>query len=144
MNKIHGSEFAHYIAIEGYGEYPRLFCPVCGNPITFRNEACPHLLFVAQYESMEAQVFVDYVHPKLNKTDEALSRELSGTQPIDLASSLNLNPASTLVMSIENLFNGPISSDLLQVVAVVEFPPCSDALKAWKRHPKNPINAGNQ
>jgi len=113
-------------------------------PITFRKEACPHLLFAGEYGSMDGQVTVDYVHPKLNKTDDALGNELSGTRPTDLASKLNFNRDSTFVLSVESLFNGPLNSDLVHVVAAIEFPPCSDELTAWKRPSKDPIEPAPQ
>ncbi len=134
MAKAQKSKFPNYVAVEGDdAKYPQLYCPVCGIQVTPESDGCPHLLFECAFSNLDAEVDVNFLHPKFQKTKDVLSEELFRAKPTDLASKLNLDPASTLVLVVETIFSGPACSEILNVAVGIEFPPCGPELKACKR-----------
>ena len=133
MSNAQKSKFPTYVAVEGDGtKYPQLYCPVCGIQVTPDNEGCPHLLFECAFSTLDGEVGVNFLHPKFNKTTDAIEEELWGTRPTNLASKLNLDPASTLVLVVQNMFSSLACSDIVDVAVGIEFPPCGSELKAYK------------
>jgi len=125
----------NYVAVESGGEeYPQLYCPACGKAVTRTDEPCSHLLFECAFSSLDRTVSFNYVHPKFNKTTDALEDEFYGTSPTDLASKLNLDPECTMVLSVTNmLVSGPACAEIFEVAVAIEFPPPSEELKAYKK-----------
>jgi hypothetical protein len=69
-----------------------------------------------------------------------MREELSGTDPSELGSRLNLDPDSTMVLCATNMLGGPGCSEIFDVVVGIEFPPPSKELKAYKRTDTNNSN----
>lgn len=132
MAEENKSKYPNFVAIEGDGNYPQLYCPVCGKGITPTHEGCAHLLFECAYSNLEKDVLFNYLHPKFRKTTDAIEEELYGTHPSDVASKLNLNPETTFVLKVRNLLERPAFAELVKVVVGIEFPPESEALKTYK------------
>ena len=117
--KEENAKHSNYVGIDGEGEHPEIYCPVCGKQTVHTEERCQHVLFVYEEETVDGVTF-SYVHPKLKTTLKDLKERLPGRLsefetehlspaalkalegedakdfpgPSNLASELNLNPGS--------------------------------------------------
>jgi len=152
------SKHPNYVRIDGEGEHPEIYCPVCGKQTVHTEERCQHVLFVYEDETVDGITF-SYVQPKLKTALKDLKERLPGRPsefetehlsptalkaledenaknfpgPSDLISELNLNPESICVFGVSNLFGHPGCEELVELVVGIEFPPASEGLKAYRR-----------
>ena len=156
--KEENAKYTNYVRIDGEGEHPEIHCPVCGKQTVHTVDRCQHVLFVYEEETVDGVTF-SYVHPKLKQTLKDLEERQPGRlseletehlspaalkaledevaknfpDPSNLASELNLNPESTCVFGVSNLFGHPGCEELVEFVVGIAFRPASEVLKAYRR-----------
>ena len=135
MKKQKKSTFTNYVGVESIIADQDIYCPVCGKELCYAEDRCPHLLFHGVYVDMDKERHAEYIHPKFNKTRDVMEKELLDTEPADLASILNLNPESTMILCATEYHDSHCSSFVHQVV-IIEFPPRSAGFQLYKDHCK--------
>lgn len=124
MNKNTKAYYSHHVVIPIDDEaYPELHCPVCGKELVPVSEECPHMLFECVVEKGGSEVLVHYLHPKFGKSTGTMEEELLGTSPRDIASKLNLDPLSTMVLSKSYAYSSPSGDGVADVVIGISFQP---------------------
>ena len=149
------SNHQNHVWVEGDGHYPEIYCPVCGEKTIFTDKKCPHVLFKYDDSNLDGFRF-EYVHPKLQVAVKDLTEKYVGyaaeaqledvdpkvwdafekdePEPFcafELASKLNMDPDSTIVLIITNMFSAPACSDIVDTAVGFEFPPGSTELKSY-------------
>jgi len=120
------SKFPKYVTVQSDGNRNlEIYCPVCGRQITHTEVRCPHLLFDCEYSNSDEPVIFNYLHPKLHTKKDVLAGELSVSRPRVMASELNMNPDSTLILRVTQLFDDIAGGGQADVVFGIDFRPGS-------------------